>query len=449
MMNNIEIKCYHSVDEFLRNLREFDVSSNPYGSFSYLSVFLKYHPHGNYYFYDILEDGKRIAIVPFECSLDSKLLNLKYFRFVGYMKSTNYEQYICKDEDMKRVHDIFIHYLEEQRFCVVINYYDINSSSPLYQVLSSSELKKSTNQLYACPCLSFTDNFDDFFKGVFPASKKRTELKKFQRKLSEIGKLRLVNINDEVSYLENVNYIEQIYRVHGERFANVYATSFFGSPKMRPYYSELIESLMKGGKGFLSLLILDDVVIAFILCLTNGEVLVDWIPAFDPSFSKYSLGIVQYKMLFEELCSTNYSYKIFDYSKGSSVYKRKWAKDETVNYQFVVRLKGQNPVSMILYLFETNRFKFKCYLRRKGVLNKAKHIMGEVLAWRKKDSKIETSIEKKYCENPNLLQEQFSYNNIFEYPVCVREDVLNAMYNGEKLYSIQQQDGKTIITYIK
>ena len=100
---NTQVVCYHSVDEFLGNLKKFDVSSNPYGSFAYLSVFLKYHPDKKYFFFDIFEDGKKIAIVPFECSIISKLFNVRYFRFVGYMKATNYEQYICRDEDMEKV----------------------------------------------------------------------------------------------------------------------------------------------------------------------------------------------------------------------------------------------------------------------------------------------------------------------------------------------------------
>lgn len=444
---NTQVVCYHSVDEFLSNLKDFDVSSNPYGSYAYLSVFLKYHPGKKFYFFDIFEAGKKIAIVPFECSINSKLFNVRYFRFVGYMKATNYEQYICRDEDMEKVHHIFIEYLEKQNYRVLINYYDINSASPLYKVLTESGLKKSVNQLYVCPCLRFTDDFDEFFKGAFPATKKRAELKKFQRKLTELGNLKMVNINDEASYKQNIAYIDQIYRVHGERFADVYATSFFGSPTMRPYYSELIETLMKNGKGFLSLLVLDDITIAFILCLTNGEVLVDWIPAFDPSFSKYSLGIVQYKMLFEDLCSSKYSYKVFDYSKGSSVYKRKWAKEETSNYQFVVSLKGQNLYSACIYLMEKLRFRFKCFLRRKGVLSKAKHIIGRVLAWRKKDQKQTINIEKKYYEES--IQKPFKYGDIVKYPIKVRENVLNSIYKGEKLYSVRIQENSAIITYTK
>lgn len=448
MNTKTRVVCYHSVDVFLDNLKAFDVSSNPYGSYAYLSVFLKHHPNGNYYFFDIFENEKKIAIVPFECSIDSKLFRVKYFRFVGYMNSTNYEQYICRDDDMLKVHNIFIAYLNEQQYRVIINYYDINSASPLYSILTDSELKKSVNYLYVCPCLRFSDNFDEFFKGAFPASKKRTELKKFQRKLFEIGDMRMVNIDDEESYKKNKLYIDQIYRVHSERFADVYATSFFGSPKKRPYYSELIESLMKGHNGFLSLLVLDEVVIAFILCLTNGEVLVDWIPAFDPSFSKYSLGIVQYKMLFEELCSPNYSYKVFDYSKGSSVYKRKWAKEETANYQFVVRLKRSNIFSLFIYCFETNRFKLKCYFRRKGLLKKAKILIGRVLAWRRKDNNAVSNIDRRYVETAQA-DKVFKYSDIISYPVNVREDVLNSLYNGERLQSIEKKDGKVIITYSK
>ncbi|MBQ9558570.1 MAG: GNAT family N-acetyltransferase [Bacteroidaceae bacterium] len=446
---NIKITCHHSKEEFLESLKSFDISSNPYGSYAYLSVFLKHHPKGNFYFFNIYEEERLLAIVPFECSLDSSLLNVKYFRFVGYMQATNYEQYICRDEDMEKVHNIFVNYLSEQKYKVLINYYDINTSSPLYPVLKESPLRKSANQLYTCPCLRFTDNFDDFFKTVFPTSKKRAELKKFQKKLSEIGNFRILNINDKASYEQNKKYIDQIYRVHGERFARVYATSFFGSPKMRPYYSELIESLMEEGKGFLSLLLMDEVVIAFILCLTNGETLIDWIPAFDPAFSKYSLGIVQYKMLFEDMCTPNVPYKIFDYSKGSSVYKRKWAKEETSNYQFVTHLPNWNIFSICLFLIETSRFRFKCYLRERGILRKVKHIIGAFLAWKRRGNEARSEFEKVYSPNMEKDIKPFKYEEILNFPVSVREEILNAIYSGEQLISIQQEGSKTIAVFKK
>lgn len=434
--------CYHSTNQFLENLKEYDVCDNPYESYAFFSVFLKYFPKGNFYFFDINDDNKKIAIIPFECTFDSSLLKVKKFRFIGY-RQFNYEQYICKEEDIEKVHDIFLEYLKNQDYAVVINYYDINDATKLFNILDESKLKKSVYKLYVCPFLHFTDNFDDFFKAVYSSSKKRSELKKFQKRLTDLGNFRLVNINDETSYKNNKIYIDQIYRVHAERFTNVYTTSFFGAQSMRPYYSELIESLMKGNKGFISLLLMDETVIAFIFCLTNGKVLIDWIPAFDPAYSKYSLGIVQYKMLFEELCN-NSDYEIFDYSKGASVYKSKWAKEETANYQFLVNLNPKSFVSSLLYGLDKLKYLFKVYLRNKGILSKGKKILGSIITIKRKKDLLKDKVDiihvKDYLDLDSLYT--FKYSDIVSLPISDREEILTALYKGGVVKSVNKVEGE-------
>lgn len=437
-MNNIKVICYHEVDKLLNDVKQFDVSENPFLSYAFLSVYLKYYPQGNFYFFNILEDEKVIAIIPFECTFESSILRVKKFRFIGY-RNFNYEQYICLDKDMEKVHKIFMSYLQEQEYSVVLNVYDINNASPLYGVLEKDVHPKKKLQLYACPCLHFTENFDEFFKKVYTSAKKRTELKKFQRKVSELGNLKIVNVEDKTSYDANLNYLDQIYKVHSERFADVYATSFFGSEKMRPYYSELIRSLMYGEKAHISLLILDEVVIAFIFCLTNGKVLIDWIPAFDPAFAKYSLGIVQYKMLFEEICNQG-KYQLFDYSKGSSVYKRKWAKEETNNFQFLINLSRWNPFAWLLYVIDKAKFSFKVYLRNKGVLSLVKHKLGELLSFVHRDKKIASTLKIKTIASQEESAFKFNYSELNDLPVENREAILSALYQGRKVISVSKDE---------
>ena len=83
-MNNIKVICYHEVDKLLNDVKQFDVSENPFLSYAFLSVYLKYYPQGNFYFFNILEDEKVIAIIPFECTFESSILRVKKFRFIGY-----------------------------------------------------------------------------------------------------------------------------------------------------------------------------------------------------------------------------------------------------------------------------------------------------------------------------------------------------------------------------
>lgn len=438
MENNIKVKVYHEENEFLDSVKNFDVSFNPYLSYAFLSVFLKYFKVKKYYFFNIYEGGDLIGIVPFECTFESALLNVKKFRFIGY-RQFNYEQYICEDKDMGKVHKVFMEYLEAQKYSAVLNIYDINSASPCYKVLQEDQHSKKVLQLYGCPCLHFMDNFDDFFKSVYTSSKKRSELKKFQKKVTGLGNFKLVNIEDKKGYDENVNYINQVYKVHSERFAGVYATSFFGSEKMRPYYSELIKSLMYHERGHLSLMVLDDVVIAFVFCLTNGTVLIDWIPAFDPAFARYSLGIVQYKMLYEEICNQG-KYKLFDYSKGFSVYKSKWAKEVTYNYQFVINLSRLNPFAYLLYTFDKAKFSLKVFLRKKGILKWAKFKIGEFLAWKNKGKDKGSSLKVTMLENFDGEEYKLNYREIHNYPVDTREVVLSALYQGKRVVKVSENE---------
>lgn len=436
-----DVICYHSTNRFLEKLREYDVCENPYESYAFFSVFLKYFSKGNFYFFDIYDNDKLIGIIPFECTYNSSLLKVKKFRFIGY-RQFNYEQYICKEEDIEKVHEIMLDYLFRQDYAVVINYYDINDATKLYGILAKSEFKKSVNKLYICPVLRFSNNFDDFFKSIFTSSKKRSELRKFQKRLTDLGNLHLINIEDEISYNNNRMYINQMFRVHAERFADVYSTSFFGAPSMRPYYSELIESLMKDRKGFISLLLMDDTVIAFILCLTNGKALIDWIPAFDPAYSKYSLGIVQYKMLFEELCN-NSEYETFDYSKGASIYKRKWAKDETANFQFLVNLNPKSVVSSFLFDVDKFKFSFKVYLRNRGILSKGKIFLGTILSMIKKKNLRKDNVEiiyvKNFKDSDSLYT--FKYSDIVSLPIRYREEVLSSIYKGGIVKAVKKLDG--------
>lgn len=437
-MANNRIECYHDVDKFLATLKKHDVSENPFLSYAFLSVYLKHFPKGNFYFFNIYEEDLLIAIVPFECTFESGLLSIKKFRFIGY-RQFNYEQYICRDNDMDKVHQIFMMYLESQNYSVVLNVYDINSASPLYSILDNETRLNKKIALYSCPCLHFTKSFDDFFKTIYSSSKKRSELKKFQKKVSELGEFKILNIEDLESYAKYQQYLNQIYKVHTERFAGVYATSFFGSERMRPYYSELIRSLMHDSKGHISLLILDDVVIAFIFCLTNGKVLIDWIPAFDPAFARYSLGIVQYKMLFEDICNQG-KYELFDYSKGSSVYKRKWAKEETLNYQFIMNLSKYNPIASFVYLIDKYKFSFKVYLREKGVLSFVKHKLGEILAWKNKGTQKKANLKVTNIENYEGTDYKFNYATINNFPVETREAVLSALYQGKRVVSVNETE---------
>lgn len=424
---------YSSEKEFLEKLSKFDICDNPYQSFAYYSVYFEFYKSHRYRFFDVLDDNNQLlGIVPLQCY--KRLFGVELLQFIGYGQF-NYEQYICRKDDTELVHQLFINYIKTQKKPVIIDYFDINNTSPLYELLDTEIAKKTIIQLYGCPLVDFKEeSFDDFFKNAFKEAKKRTELKKFQKKLESIGNLRICNVKDKDSYMEYEKYLPSMYRVFAERFAGVYATSFFSSPSMRPYYEKLIKTLVEHRKGFISLMLMDDTLIAFIFCLANHNTLIDWIPAFDPAFSKYNLGTVQYKMLFEEICNDK-SYEYFDFSKGSTVYKKKWSKNETYNYQFIVNYAPRNIIANLMCLLYKLFFVFKTKMRNNGMNEKIKHFIGSLQKSNKlKDlQKAVVSIEE---IEPSQNGKTFKYSDLQIFPINVRMEILNRMYAGFKLEDV-------------
>jgi len=79
----VKIDCYNEIEQFLDSVKAFDVSSNPFLSYSFLSVYLKYFPKGDFCFLNVLEDEELIGIIPLEYTLNSKILRVKKLRFIG------------------------------------------------------------------------------------------------------------------------------------------------------------------------------------------------------------------------------------------------------------------------------------------------------------------------------------------------------------------------------
>lgn len=437
---------YSSEVEFLEKLKDFDICDNPYQSLAYYAVYFEFNKCARLRFFDVYDGANQlIGIVPMQCY--KRIFGVELLRFVGH-EHFNYEQYICRKEDTEFVHNTFMNYIRNRKKPVIIDYYDINNSTALYLLLEKESTKKTSIQLYGCPIVDFKEgSFDDFFKNAFKEAKKRTELKKFQKKLEGIGNLQMFNIKDAETYKEFEKYLPDMYRVFSERFADVYATSFFSSPSKRDFYDKLIRSLVEDKKGFISLLVLDDTLIAFIFCLANDNTLIDEIPAFDPAFSKYNIGTVQYKMLFEDIYKDK-SFEYFDFSKGSTVYKKKWTKSITYNYQFIINFAPKNLIASMMYFNYRSFYHFKTWMRNNGVNKKIKNLIGYFQNKRKNNPshKALVDIEEVTASNTGKV---FNYSDIVNLPIHVRMEVLNQLYSGSAIEDVLFNNNKATIKISK
>lgn len=422
--------------EFLKIYKSFDVIDNPCQSYEFYDIFLKNEKnHDNYFFVYIYDSQNTLCgIVPLK--KERKVFGITFYNFVGYRK-TNYLGYICKDNNLEYVHKEFINFLLSNQKSYIINYYDINSTKKLYELLCNDNRVSQKIELYYCPITTLTRNFESFFKEKIKESKKRSELKKFRKKLNMLGDVKLVNIYNKETYDMYNCYIDQIYKIHNERFENVYTPSHFSDNKKRSYYDELFKRMAFSNKLFMSFLLLNNSVISFIYCLRNEKALIDLIPAFDPAFAKYNLGTVHYKELFEYLC-TDTKFEYFDFSKGVSPYKTRWTDITTKNYQFLVPI-NINFIGKIYLKLERNYFKLKSKMRKTGILKKIKFILGNFI---KEDNKTDKNYETaiiNYIDVNNVTFENHVQDNVDIYKkikylsVEQRKQILNAVYDGKKV----------------
>lgn len=412
------IKKITNVQEFLVLLKEHDYAINPYASFNYYVEYVKRYPPKGFICFVVYKDEKIVGLLPLE-------KNLGFYTICGY-KVSNYVSIICKEEYTEWVFSTLNTYLESNH--IIINYYDINSRSPLYRLLQESSSKKI--DLYPCPVVNLDQSFESLFKTQITSSKKRTELRKFQKKLESVGDIKLIHINDTKSYSTYKNYLPRMFHIHKERFKDTNLNSNVSLSENDEYYTHLIQSMAVSEKVYISLLLLNNEVISFLFLLVEDDLIIDWMPAFDPAFLKYSLGTVHLKMLFEELCASK-KYKKFDFSKGAGVYKDRWASIETISSMFLMKYSGNIFVSL-KYSLLSLYFSLISFLRYKGMITKVKAL----LLRRDKHEEPSSTYSIEYIDDKDISKEYlpFNYSHFIDEPISFRKTLLDELYKGNSIF---------------
>lgn len=426
------IRVLNNPEEFLDKLDNFK-NINPFYSVAFFRNYIKQYSDKSYLFLEVCEGDVIKGLVPLE--MIKNLPGLKVFQFIAHRKA-NYHNYICENSDVRYVHNEIKSYFQNKKYVTRIIYYDINDSSSMYQCLTEDTEIENGMVLYDCPAVVINGDFNDYFIEQVKEAKKRTEIRKFIKKLNAIGNLELITIDDIDSYESNRNMIDQVFLLHKERFDGVYTPSHFSDIKLRGYYSNLIKDTISDGAGYLSLLVLDNTVVSFVYCLRNQSLLTDWIPAFDPAFTKYNLGTAHYYLLFEKLFKEGWC-NCFDYSKGDSVYKRRWANTETKNYSFDLQI-GFNVISGLIGTIDSAKNTLKVRLREKGILKKIKKFMGFFVKENVGEDIPYVHID--IVETDSCVDGNFTYDLIRHGEISKREYILNALYAGKKVNITKQNE---------
>ena len=263
-------------------------------------------------------------------------------------------------------------------------------------------------------------------------------MRKFERKLIALGKIEVIHIDTLELWEKWKHLFSSLVAIHAERFYGVYIPHDLCLHKNAEYYYDMFESLIAEKRAFLSIMLLEGETISFLYAVVSDSIIMDWMPAFDPAFSKYSLGTVHLMKIFQYVCG-NDRYKIFDFSKGGGVYKYRWADEKTDNYAFVRRF-SQSPIAIVQQVILYNSLLFKSYLRKKGILNRIKKILSFIKTPKKKlDDK---GVEIIYYDSLDFVpiiktpENQilpFRYSIIKDLSIENKKLILDMIYVGRKI----------------
>jgi len=434
------IKEYHDLIEVKKEIIDFEKNNNTnvFMRYYWLTKWIEYFGVSTRQriicFYS--EKDKLIGFCPL-CYKKNNFFKCKIYRVIGHDKSA-YLNLPIKYGYIKEVYKLLFKYLSKLELSSMFIFQDISEESKDYKILDEllDNYKGAKNFLYYCPFVSFDNEWQYFFKKHCKRSKKRSELLKFKRKLDKLGKVKLIRINN---YDEYINYKKQIintFNLHKKRFKDTFNTSGYSNIHYRDFYLNIIEKFCYSEDIEISLLCIDNEVISFILVFRQTDTLIDCIPAIDPAFKKYSLGHIHLMLLFKNLCVDS-KINFFDFSKGNSVYKNKWANGSLKNYEFIFRFGNNNIIFLLNSFFLT----LKIYGRKKGWNKIIKKYFAKIknMATYNIIPKIyinEIPKEKYFSKNSinkAYIIKPFKYYLIKDFETKLKKFIVDSIYNSNKI----------------
>jgi len=273
--------------------------------------------------------GKRALYVLKVADKDSVIAYAPFYcagRNIGWLGEgrVNYLDLICDEGDKRKVWDAVLAHLKVNKFSR-IKLANLNSFSSSSTIIGEKNFRLIKKQV--CPYLKIdpAKPWTDFYNSVLK-NKRRYEVRKGLEKLEQSGSFKIINKEQQDITDEDIAKIFELYK---RRWSNTYREKLI-SDKYFIYQKNLIKNC---SNMFLSQAYLDDKLISFILGFKKNKNFTDYIVAHDPDLAAYSLGAVHLSKLIEAF--HNEGITLFDFSLGDEVYKRKWAKEETHNYDYL------------------------------------------------------------------------------------------------------------------
>jgi peptidoglycan/xylan/chitin deacetylase (PgdA/CDA1 family)/CelD/BcsL family acetyltransferase involved in cellulose biosynthesis len=200
------------------------------------------------------------------------------------------------------------------------------------------------------PTVDMKVNWDTFLKSR--SKKLRQDMRTTYNNLSKLGEVsfELINAGNRKPLLK---ILEEF---HKDRQTTKVGKSLFDSYDVKSFLLKILDKEWVS----LSCMKIDNKIVSIVLGFEFQNKYYYWIPSFDSSFIKYSLGKLHLKYLMELYFDKGFDR--FDMLIGVEPYKKKWSMNETPNYEVI----------LFVNRIEKNIHQLKVLLRKilKGYLGK-------------------------------------------------------------------------------
>lgn len=299
------------------------------------------------------QNGDIIAIAPFYVRKEKvlKSFSTHEVRFLGTGEdvSPDYlDLIIMKDREEEAI-DAFMKYISRKDGWDVLNLTDMLSTSISYAILkkaaSDNGLIVERSECASCPYIQLPSSWDEYIEGL--STNMRYNVRRRMRNLEKNFKTRYF-IWQDIEGLQNA--MERLAFLHNKRWEEKSSIHSFSSKEYNAFHQAVAKEFVPKGWLQLSCLELDGEIVGILYDYRYKNKIYYYQGGFDPSFYKYSLGLVLRAYVIQKAIEDGI--KEIDLLKGGYDHKYKWTESDRHTINLVIG-KG----TLRSHLFFLNTFK--------------------------------------------------------------------------------------------
>jgi CelD/BcsL family acetyltransferase involved in cellulose biosynthesis len=229
----------------------------------------------------------------------------------------NYCDLLTAEDNKKSFWQEVLNTLKKEKISIYLH--GLKNDSASLQILRNLGFKQAKETI--CPVIKITGEerpFAELLNEILPSKKRQYEIRKAGKDLAKAGELELVNFRNNIPDTT----VQEILTLFKTRWQDQYGAEEAGKACFDNFQKEVMQS---AEDVYISLLYLDKKLISFLFGFYQNNTFLDYMVAHNPAYRKYSIGNFHISRLLEELQQKEL--KIFDFSIGDEVYKRRWAND--------------------------------------------------------------------------------------------------------------------------